>query len=149
MQVITQSDVEAKLRPFAKEIFVSDVTADPGTVAYSVEVNNPEWLLNDHFPGVSIIQCFFQGAMLMFYEHDRHFDPQMSLFFAGGIKIKFLKPIFEGYQVVFTLTCERFVQNVLLFEGVCVNSNGEAYAKASGSLSSKPRAEVMVQKSQT
>jgi 3-hydroxymyristoyl/3-hydroxydecanoyl-(acyl carrier protein) dehydratase len=147
LQVITQSDVEAKLRPFAKEIFVSNVTASPNAVTYSVNVNNPEWLLNDHFPGVSIIQCFFQGAMLMFYEHDRQFDPEVSLFFAGGIKVKFLKPIFEGYQVTFNLACERFMQNVLLFEGVCVNASGEAYAKASGSLSSKPRVEVVAQKS--
>lgn len=143
--MIVQSDVEAKLRPFAKEIFVSDVTANPNTVTYIVNVNNPEWLLNDHFPGVSIIQCFFQGAMLMFYEHDSQFNPQTHLFFAGGVKAKFLKPIFEGHQVRFNLICERFVQNVLLFEGVCVNAKGESYAKASGSLSSKPRAEVVAQ----
>lgn len=149
MQALTQEDVEARLGRFTKEIFVSAVEVDSHVISYMVDVNNPDWILNDHFPGTSIIQCFYQGAQLLFYENDEHFDPAESLFFSGGIKVKFLNPIFEGHQVSFKVSCERFMQNVLLFEGVCVDPFGKAYAKASGSLSSKKRVEVAGQKLQS
>lgn len=147
METLTRDSIEAKLGQFAREIFIDSVKADRSSVSYIVNVSNSEWLMNDHFPGTSIIQCFYQGAMLLFYENDESFDPQESLFFAGGIKVKFLQPIFKGDLVKFSVNCERFVQNVLLFEATCVDACGKAYAKASGSLSSKKRAEVAMQKS--
>jgi 3-hydroxymyristoyl/3-hydroxydecanoyl-(acyl carrier protein) dehydratase len=146
---LTREEVEVKLSRFAKEIFINDVKTDRDAISYVVNVNNPEWLTNDHLPGTSIIQCFHQGAELLFYENNEDFDPQESMFFAGDIRIKFLKPIFEGHVVTFNVRCERFMANVLLFRGSCVDSSGKAYARASGSLSSKKRAEIAVQRLQS
>jgi hypothetical protein len=147
LQTLTTADIEAKLKPFTKEIFVESVEADHTIVSYFVTITDQR-LLNDHFPGVSIIQCFFQGAMLMFYENDVQFDPEISLFLAGGLKIKFLNPIFAGNRVSFQVKNRGFINDALLFEGMCVNPVGEAYANASGSLSSKLRTEVEKQKQQ-
>lgn len=149
MQLLTQEDLEAKLGNFTKEIFIDNAQGDANVISCTVNVTNPEWIMNDHFPGTSIIQCFYQGAQLLFYENDESFDPQESLFFSGGIKVKFLTPIFEGYRIIFNLSCERFTQNILLFEGVCVDSRDRVYAKASGSLSSKKRSEVAIQKARS
>jgi hypothetical protein len=149
VRTLTKEDVRVRLTKFSKEIFVDDVEADCNTICYVVRVNVPEWLMNEHFPGTSIIQCFYQGAQLLFYENDTDFDPSESLFFSGGIKVKFLNPIFEGHVVTFKLNCECFTRNVLLFEGVCVDPCDKTYAKASGSLSSKKRADVIAQRVQT
>lgn len=146
LQVLTRKEIEAKLGKFSKPIFVDDVKADRNAISYVVKINNPEWIMNDHFSGINIIQCFSQGAQLLFYEHDKSFDSQENLFFLGGFKVKFLKPIFEGSLVRFKLNCDRFMQNVLLFGGSCVDGDGKAYARASGSLTSKKRTEVVVQK---
>lgn len=143
MHKVCSDHVQARISRFVRETFVGDVSADANAVAYSVDVRNPEWLMNDHFPGTSIIQSFFQGAMLLFCENQPTFDPDKSMFFLGGIKIKFMKPIFLGAHVKFSLACTAFTSNVLLFEGSCIDNSGKTYARISGSLSIKDRANIL------
>lgn len=143
MRELNSDQVEARISRFVRETFVRDVSADEKAIAYSVHVLKPEWLMNDHFPGTSIIQCFFQGAMLLFCENQPAFDPEKSMFFLGGIKIKFLKPIFLNARIKFSLERTAFTSNVLLFEGNCTDESGTTYARISGSLSIKDRASVL------
>lgn len=143
MRELNSDQVEARISRFVRETFVRDIRSDEKDITYSVLVQKPEWLMNDHFPGTSIIQCFFQGAMLLFCENQPTFDPEKSMFFLGGIKIKFMKPIFLNARINFSLDRTAFTSNVLLFEGNCTDENGAAYARITGSLSIKDRASVL------
>lgn len=139
MRVIDQSFIQLKIGRFVKEGFFKSASLNQEQVCFKVEVIHENWLMNEHFPGVSIIQCFFQGAMLLFQEHQPEFDAQLKLFFLGGIKVKFLRPILLGDIVSFNVDTIKFSNNILLFSGNGVSDGGLAYAKISGSLSSSNR----------
>lgn len=139
MTLISLPDIEKKIGRFVKEIFVSGVQATPGEIRWQVRVDRDSWLMNDHFPGTSIIQCFFQGAMLLYWENKPDFDPDNSLFFLGDLKIKYRRPIFLNDIVNFQIKNLCFMGGVLLFSGECFLEDGTKSATISGSLSSKPR----------
>lgn len=139
MKVIEQTSVQQKIGSFVNEVFFQSASLNQEQVRFNVEVTHERWLMNDHFPGLSIIQCFFQGAMLLFQEHQPEFDARQSLFFLGGVKVKFLRPILLGDTVSFQVDAVKFSNNILLFGGNGVTADGRPYARISGSLSSKER----------
>lgn len=149
MQSLCDNSVAAVIGRFVRETFVGNVMADEQGVDYIVDVHKPEWLLNDHFPGTSIVQGFFQGAMLLYAQNEPTFNPEERMFFLGGIRVKFVKPIFLGDRVKFVVTRTTFANGVLLFDARCTDAAGKAYARMSGSLATKSRLAVAQAKSQS
>lgn len=139
---IIDTDIDKKIGVFAKEIFIRDVKATDGEIECTVKVDNEAWLMNDHFPGTSIIQCFFQCAMLLFYENNKEFDPTKNLFFLGDLKVKYKRPIFLNDVVRVTMKKVCFMSGVLLYEGECFIEDKKC-TTISGSLASKPRTVVI------
>ncbi|MEO5379079.1 MAG: hypothetical protein H7832_15060 [Magnetococcus sp. DMHC-6] len=139
MTPITPDEIIFKIGTFVHEIFIENVFVSTDAIEYAVNISRSDQLMNDHFPGTSIIQCFLQGAMLLFYENQTFFDPNKDLFFLGGVRIKYLKPILLGHYVKFRLSNIKYVHNILLFEAKSLDTAGKIYARCSGSLSSKSR----------
>ena len=139
MKAISHEKVEGMIKTFAPLVFIRDVTVGGESANATVSVDDESWLLNEHFSGTSIIQSFFQLAMVLYYQHKPDFDLKTQLFFLGGLKVKYFLPILHKDKVDFQLNTARFASGVLLFEGVCKNKDGKKIATMSGSIVSKPR----------
>jgi len=136
---VQQSDVKRKIDLFVEEVFISDVLGNSREIEYVVKVDDKSWLMNGHFPGTSIIQCFCQGAMLLYYENNPDHDPEKNIFFLGDLKVKYRKPIFFNETVKFKIISRCYMGAVLLYEGECFLNGNIRCATISGSLSSKCR----------
>ncbi len=140
---LTVNDIEKKIGVFVKEVFVQDVLINKESASCSLEVDKKDWLMNDHFPGTCLIQCFFQAAMLLYYENNELFDPKKELFFLGDLKVKYRSPVLLNDVVDFRVNCTTYTYGILLFSGEGVLKNGKKLCvKLSGSLASKPRSSI-------
>ncbi len=137
------NQINQQISSFVKELFIQDVSVSEKSVLCVLEANKKDWLMNDHFPGMSLIQCFIQGAMLLYCENNKLFNQEKDLFFLGDLKVKFRAPVFINNVVKFRICSLTYTSGVLLFngEGTLEDSN-KLCVKIRGSLSSKSRSSL-------
>ena len=97
------NQINQQISSFVKELFIQDVSVSEKSVLCVLEANKKDWLMNDHFPGMSLIQCFIQGAMLLYCENNKLFNQEKDLFFLGDLKVKFRAPVFINNVVKFRI----------------------------------------------
>jgi 3-hydroxyacyl-[acyl-carrier-protein] dehydratase len=96
-------------------------------------------------PGALIIESMAQTAIILFRksaeEAGRTFDDANTLFFFGGAKVRFLKPVFPGDQLQIEVTIVKAISVGGVVKAIAT-VDGQGVAQAELSFGTKSRDEV-------
>jgi 3-hydroxyacyl-[acyl-carrier-protein] dehydratase len=96
-------------------------------------------------PGALIIESMAQTAIILFRksaaEDGRTFDDDRTLFFFGGAKVRFLKPVFPGDQLQIEVTLVKAISVGGVVKAVAT-VNGARVAQAELSFGAKSKDDV-------
>jgi 3-hydroxyacyl-[acyl-carrier-protein] dehydratase len=96
-------------------------------------------------PGALIIESMAQTAIILFRksaeEEGRTFDDANTLFFFGGAKVRFLKPVFPGDQLEIEVTIIKAISVGGVVKAIAT-VDGQCVAKAELSFGAKSKDEV-------
>jgi 3-hydroxyacyl-[acyl-carrier-protein] dehydratase len=96
-------------------------------------------------PGALIIESMAQTAIILFRksaeEEGRTFDDANTIFFFGGARVRFLKPVFPGDQLQIEVTIVKAISVAGVVKAIAT-VNGQRVAQAELSFGAKSRDEV-------
>ena len=96
-------------------------------------------------PGALIIESMAQTALILFRksaeEEGRTFDNDSTLFFFGGAKVRFLKPVFPGDQLQIEVTMVKAISVGAVVKAIAT-VDGQRVAQAELSFGAKSKDEV-------
>ena len=125
---------------------------EPGQRAVAVKnITGNEMFFQGHFPnmavmpGALIIEGMAQTAIILFRKsaeaEGRRFDDEKTIFFFGGAKVRFLKPVVPGDQLQMEATIVKAISVGGVVKAVAT-VDGQRVAQAELSFGAKSKEEV-------